>query len=218
LLPVEVADTFSAALAELPADERLRWQRHKVKSGETLSEIAEQYHTTMASIRAANELTRDTIRAGSYLMIPVASRSLSSYSHSKEQRLARTRETDRGGRRIDHVVAAGESFWSIGQRYGVSARKLAAWNGVAPRDTLAIGQTLVVWAAADSPVRATQPVSATTRKLRYTVRNGDSLSLIASRFRVSVSDLVRWNNIDKNNILRPGQKLTMYVDVTRQSG
>ena len=49
------------------------------------------------------------------------------------------------------------------------------------------------------------------------MRSGDSLSLIASRFRVSVNDLVRWNNIDKNNILRPGQKLTMYVDVTRQS-
>ena len=58
---------------------------------------------------------------------------------------------------------------------------------------------------------------AATRKLRYTVRSGDSLSLIASRFRVSVADLTRWNKIDKNNILRPGQKLTMYVDVTRQS-
>jgi peptidoglycan lytic transglycosylase D len=57
----------------------------------------------------------------------------------------------------------------------------------------------------------------TTRKLRYTVRSGDSLYLIASRFRISVNDLVRWNGIDRNKILRPGQKLTMYVDVTAQS-
>ena len=56
-----------------------------------------------------------------------------------------------------------------------------------------------------------------TRKLKYTVRNGDSLYLIASKFRVTVAQLVRWNNIDKNNILRPGQRLTMYVDVTAQS-
>jgi LysM repeat protein len=34
---------------------------------------------------------------------------------------------------------------------------------------------------------------------------------------VSVSQITRWNNIDKNKILRPGQKLTMYVDVTAQS-
>ena len=57
----------------------------------------------------------------------------------------------------------------------------------------------------------------TTRKLRYTVRSGDSLYLIANRFRVSVAQLTRWNKIDKNKILRPGQKLTMYVDVTAQS-
>jgi membrane-bound lytic murein transglycosylase D len=50
------------------------------------------------------------------------------------------------------------------------------------------------------------------------VRSGDSLYLIASRFRITVSDLVRWNSIAKDKILRPGQKLTMYVDVTRQSG
>jgi membrane-bound lytic murein transglycosylase D len=50
------------------------------------------------------------------------------------------------------------------------------------------------------------------------VRSGDSLYLIANRFRITVSDLVRWNSIQKDKILRPGQKLTMYVDVTRQSG
>ena len=49
------------------------------------------------------------------------------------------------------------------------------------------------------------------------MRKGDSLYVIASRFRVSIGDIARWNNIDKNKILRPGQKLTMYVDVTRQS-
>jgi membrane-bound lytic murein transglycosylase D len=49
------------------------------------------------------------------------------------------------------------------------------------------------------------------------VRNGDSLYLIADRFRISIADLVRWNKIDKGKYLQPGQKLTMYVDVTRQS-
>ena len=32
-----------------------------------------------------------------------------------------------------------------------------------------------------------------------------------------IGQIARWNNIDKNKILRPGQRLTMYVDVTRQS-
>jgi membrane-bound lytic murein transglycosylase D len=53
--------------------------------------------------------------------------------------------------------------------------------------------------------------------LNYTVRSGDSLYLIASKFRITINDLVRWNSIDKNKLLQPGQRLTMYVDVTRQS-
>ena len=47
----------------------------------------------------------------------------------------------------------------------------------------------------------------TTRKLRYTVRNGDSLYLIARKFRVGIDQIARWNSIDKDKILRPGQKL-----------
>ena len=90
---------------------------------------------------------------------------------------------------------------------------------MAPRDTLPVGRKLVVWTNSDVAPR-TSPTAAlgnTTRKLRYTVRNGDSLYLIANKFRVSINDIARWNGIDKNKILRPGQKLTMYVDVTRQS-
>ena len=217
LLPADVAESFNEALAAVPESERVRWQRHKVRNGETISEIAEQYHTTLASIRSANGIRGNTIRAGSYLMIPVAAKPLSAYSQSADERRTKTQNKQRKGSRVEHIVVAGESFWSISRRYGVTMRSLASWNGMAPRDTLSVGQKLVVWT---SETAAPQALSSngTTRKLRYTVRNGDSLYLIASRFRISVSDLVRWNNIDKGKYLQPGQKLTMYVDVTRQSG
>jgi len=87
---------------------------------------------------------------------------------------------------------------------------------MAPRDTLSVGQKLVVWTSQSTPTQALSS-NGTTRKVRYTVRNGDSLYLIANRFRISIADLVRWNKIDKGKYLQPGQKLTMYVDVTRQS-
>jgi len=216
LLPVEVSEAFNEALATVPESERVRWQRHKVRNGETISEIAEQYHTTLASIRSANGIHGNTIRAGSYLMIPVASKPLSAYSQSADERRAKTQNKQRKGNRVDHIVVAGESFWSIGQHYGVSMRSLASWNGMAPRDTLSVGQKLVVWTSQSTPTQALSS-NGTTRKVRYTVRNGDSLYLIANRFRISIADLVRWNKIDKGKYLQPGQKLTMYVDVTRQS-
>lgn len=216
LLPVDVVDAFSEALASVPKEERIRWQRHKIRDRETLSEIAEQYHTTLAAIRSANGIRGNTIRAGSYLMIPMASKPLSAYSQSADERRTKTQNRERKGNRVDHVVVAGESFWSISRRYGVNMYSLASWNGMAPRDTLSVGQKLVVWTAQPAPVEALSQ-NGTTRKISYTVRRGDSLSLIASRFRISVADLVRWNGIDKGKYLQPGQKLTMYVDVTRQS-
>ncbi len=216
LLPVDVYDPFTEALAAVPKDERLRWLRHPVQDGETLSEIAEQYHTTQSAIRAANNIRGNTIRAGQHLMIPVATKPLSAYSQSADARREQKQNTERSGKRFQHVVAAGESFWSIGQLYGVGMRELAAWNGMAPRDTLAVGQKLVVWTKEPVPGNAVN--GGPIRKLTYIVRSGDSLYLIASRFRITVRDIVRWNNIDENKILRPGQKLTMYVDVTAQSG
>ena len=214
-LPIAAAEQFESALAALPADERVRWQRHRVRNGEAISQIAERYNVTVATIRSANQLHGNMIRAGSYLMIPVATKPLTAYSQSADARRERKQNTQRSGNRVEHIVASGESFWTISRKYGVNMRRLASWNGMAPRDTLSIGQKLVVWT--QQPVAPANSAAATTRKLNYTVRRGDSLYLIASRFRVTVAQLVRWNNIDKNKILRPGQKLTMYVDVTAQS-
>ena len=56
-----------------------------------------------------------------------------------------------------------------------------------------------------------------TLLLNYVVKNGDSLYLIAKKFRVTIVDLARWNNLDQEKILQPNQKLIIYIDVTKQS-
>jgi len=223
VMPVEAADLFTEALAVVPPADRVRWKRHKIRSGEAISQIADRYNTTVTAIRSANNLRGNTIRAGAYLMIPVATKPLSAYSQSADARLAKTQNKPRAANKIEHVVAKGESFWTISRRYGVTHRQLAAWNGMAPGDTLAVGRKLVVWtddsaAVAETPrMSPTAALGNTTRKLNYTVRSGDSLYLIARKFRVGIDQIARWNNIDRDKVLRPGQKLTMYVDVTAQS-
>ncbi len=223
VMPIDVADQFSATLATVPQKDRVRWKRHKVKSGEAISQIAENYNTTVSALRSANNLRGNTIRAGHHLMIPVATKPLSAYSQSADARLEKKQNRQRAGNKLEHIVRSGESFWTISRKYKITHRQLAAWNGMAPGDTLSVGKKLVVWtnvsAAAAGSLPATSPMQAanTTRKLRYTVRNGDSLYVIARKFRVGIDQIARWNGIDKNKILRPGQKLTMYVDVTAQS-
>ena len=47
-----------------------RQRKYKVKSGDTLSEIAQKYHTSVSKIKKANGLRSDMIRIGQVLKIP----------------------------------------------------------------------------------------------------------------------------------------------------
>ncbi len=218
MVPVDAAPVLAQALADLPDRERVKWVRYKVKNGDVLSNIARKNGTTVELLRQVNGLNGSMIRAGKYLMIPTATRSLDSYTKSADSRLSSTMSRPRGVSKAQHVVKSGESFWSIGKKYGVSTRNLAKWNGMAPGDTLSVGRKLVIWTDGTVAQVGSSP-SDQVRKVTYTVRKGDSLARISSRFRVSVSEIQKWNagTLAKSKYLQPGQKLVMYVDVTAQS-
>lgn len=219
LLPYNNAKILKANLAQLPKDQRVQWKRHKIKNGETLGHIALKYDTTVKELRKINSIRGNNIRAGKYLLIPVASRSQNTYSLSSPQRLKAIQSTSKGNKtRINHIVQNGESFWTISRKYDVSMHKLAKWNGMAIRDPLRKGQKLVVWRSnsATSNTAGNAKPSHAIQSISYTVRNGDSLYRIANRYSVSIDDLHRWNKI-KGKYLQPGQKLKVYIDITEQS-
>lgn len=218
LLPADAAESFEQNLASVPDSERVRWTRHRIKEGETLSHIAVKYNTTVKHLRKVNGLRKNTIRAGKNLLIPVASRDRSDYKLSAGQRKKSIQNTSRGKKRITHIVQDNESFWTISRKYGVNMNKLAKWNGMAIRDPLRARQSLVVWKQNDpaSTQLSQRKPSNTIKSISYTVRNGDSLSRIASRYRVSVNDLHRWNTL-KSKYLQPGQRIKVYIDITEQA-
>ncbi len=219
LLPRGKAEQFKLEVAKVPPNKRINWVRHKIKNGETLSHISGKYRTTIPLIKEVNNIRGTQIRAGKYLMIPTATKSLQTYSLSASSRISTIQNTSRSGTKQFHIVRSGQSLWSISKNYGVTTQSLAKWNGMAPIDTLSIGQKLVVWtnASLSKPISLNQSrPSNALHALRYTVRKGDSLSLIANRFNIKVSDIRRWNQLGK--YLQPGQKLKLYVDITSQSG
>ncbi len=221
LLPLERVEPFRRALAQLPPERRLRWVRHRVRPGETLITIARRYRTTVATIKRVNRLRGNLIRAGRGLTIPVASRSRKAYTLSADQRRARTQNRPRGGQRVVHRVQPGDTLWDLARRYGVGVRQLARWNAMSPRDPLRPGQRLVIWtrgrAALPARIDAPPPRRRITRRIGYRVRPGDSLARISRKFKVTVEQLRRWNRLRKGAYLQPGQRLTLYIDVTRQS-
>ena len=217
-LPIENVPRFLAGLAQLPPEERIGWRRHKIRRGETLKQIARRYHTDVDLIRRVNHLRGHTIRAGDDLIIPVATREARAYTLSASQRLLRIQNTVRRGRhKVVHEVQPGDTLWTIARRYRVGVRQLARWNDMAPRDTIHPGQRLVVWTKSDRYLATVRSGPRRTQKIAYRVRRGESLSLISRKFRVSVRDLVRWNRLDPDKYLQPGQRLTVYVNVTEQS-
>jgi membrane-bound lytic murein transglycosylase D len=221
VLPIDRADQFSAGLAQLPEEKRVRWHRHQVASGQTLSHIARDYRTTVAVIQQANGLRDHRIRVGSHLVVPVAREAAGHYSLSQPQRQQQLQAVQRDGQRHLHQVQRGDTLWDLARNYNVSVNQITRWNGMAPNDLLRPGQQLVIWLPGGTTQAAAVRVHAPPAQLQsvtYTVRRGDSLYTIAKRFNVTIAQLREWNGLPQRGYLQPGQRLTLKVDVTQQYG
>ncbi len=217
LLPKHKVDHFKQGLAKLKKEDRLAWQRYKIRNGDNLGYIANKFHTDIDLIRKVNNITGNQIRAGKHLLIPVAAKSLDSYILSQDQRIAKKQAKPQQGFKVTHKVVSGDNLWDLGQHYKVSSRNIAKWNGFAPRDTLKLGQKLVIWQKPSPTSKAAKTnysiEQAIIRNITYKVRNGDSFARIADKFNVRISDIERWNSLSRNKYLQPGQRLKLSVDV-----
>jgi membrane-bound lytic murein transglycosylase D len=214
LVPKTNAETFRTALAKIPANQRVSWRNYKVKSGDSLNTIARKFSTTPSVIQQVNKLDGDLIRIGQRLIIPSASKGSDIYALSAAQRLERKQEQKRDGNKVNYTVRRGDTFWDIAREHRVSVREVAGWNGMAPGDPLMPGKKLVIWSKTTQPTQlASARGKAMVRKVGYRVRKGDSLSTIANRFSVNVSDIASWNDLNTSRYLQPGQSLVLYVDI-----
>jgi membrane-bound lytic murein transglycosylase D len=215
LVPVEKGVLFSKKMAAIPTDDRVTWNRYTIKQGDSLSTIAKKNNISVDSLKSINQLRGSRIRAGKTLMVPAATKPSQFYSYSSGQRLEKTHAAankKEKGNQLDYIVQSGDSFWTISQRYKVSVQKLAKWNNMAPRDVIQPGQTLKIWTSTPIVVSASRGV---IRKVSYHVRSGDSLHRIADKFSLTVSDILKWNQLKKYGYLQPGQAITLFVDVTK---
>lgn len=63
---------------------------------------------------------------------------------------------------------------------------------------------------------STEPPPDNSTKFIYTVKSGDNLGFISMWYNVRISDIRYWNNI-RGNMIRTGQKLSIYVPNSRAS-
>ena len=105
-----------------------------------------------------------------------------------------------------------ESFESIAKKHGMTVGQLKEVNGISARNK-AVPRLLVVpvepyGSARKLPIMYAPPIPVTTRRVFHTVKRGETLTSIASKYRVSVEDIKRWNGVSQAT---PGRKLALEV-------
>lgn len=176
--------SFQAAYEGLPASLKTPHQmglRYRIRPGDSLSLIASRYGTSVSAIQRANGLrSAHRIRAGQVLLIPPKG------GARYAMRGATTPST--------HVVQRGESLSGIASRYGTSVSALQRANGLSSPDHLRVGQRLTI------PGGASQAT--------HTVRPGETLAKIATRYGTTVAALRQANRIS-GHIIQPAQVLVI---------
>jgi len=120
-IPSGKKETFLANYAAVPSDQKIRWERHEVKRGETLSTVALLYHSTPEAIRDINGLKGGRIAPGKHLLVPLSLDGKAVDTASLPPQLGRKQE-------ILYRVRRGETLWKIAQNHNVSVTEIKEWN------------------------------------------------------------------------------------------
>lgn len=103
--------------------------------------------------------------------------------------------------RCRHEVLPGENLGQISKRYRTTAKRLRAINRI-KGNSIKAGRKLGIVSA--YPCR-------TRRKVKYTVRKGDTLGKVARKYKMKLRLLKRLNR-SARKYLRPGQRLVIVVE------
>lgn len=183
-----------------------------VQAGDTLYSISRQSGYSVAQIASWNGLAPPySLSVGQVLALtPSASGTVASTP------AATAPTTSSSG---THVVAAGQTLYSIARQYGSSVAQIASVNGLIPPYTLSVGQTLSIPSGGVSAAsigggsalttRYSTPSNNSTRNSIsfHKVKQNETLASIARDYGLTTHELSIWNGIGMPYTVYPGQSL-----------
>ena len=150
-----------------------------IRSGDTLSQIALDYNTTVRRLVELNNIENpNLIYTGESLIVPTTNSSIENI----------------------YIVRSGDTLSQIALNFNTTVSAIANLNGITNVNLIYTGQRLII--PGDSS--ADGCVHDCGHKL-YTVKSGDTLWSIARRYGTSIANIVRLNRIGNPNLIYPGQ-------------
>ena len=189
---------FAGSAAITSFRDAAAYEVHIVQPGETLSEIAKQYGTTVATLRQLNSLPdANFVWYGQRLVIDSSGSVVVEPQSGDAYQLYRVR--------------SGDSLTKLASRYGLSVAQIAQINGISPLRWLYNGQQLRL-PLSPGTVQASQAWTPASQVgdgdfQRYTVRPGDTLTRLAKQHGISLSRLMSINGLSLARWLYVGQVL-----------
>lgn len=178
--------------------------KYTVQSGDSVWGVATKYGLTMEQLVRWNGIQNNFIYPGQQLTVKEP-------AGTSTPPASNTTGTGNESASDTYTVKNGDSVWGIAEAHGITMAQLVDWNGIQNNFVYA-GQKLTVRNGGTNQQAATpatpsnngQASGTTTNK--YTVKNGDSVWLVANKHGITMEQLISWNQI-KNNFIYPGLEL-----------
>lgn len=169
--------------------------KYTVQPGDTVSAIAERHALHTEDVLRWNGLTwRSVIVPGQVLALSGADAAPPAVQSSA----------------ATHVVAAGDTVFSIAQRHGTTVDAVLAANGLTGDSVIYPNQVIALPGGSSSPApQAPAATPAPDGGTAHIVVSGDTLFAIAARYGASTALLYAWNGLDSSSIIYPGQSIVV---------
>lgn len=174
---------------------------YTVKSGDTLSGIANNYQTTVNTLARLNNLANpNLIYVGQRLLVQQAA------TPSQPQTTTPSTSTTTAA---TYTVKAGDTLGQIAANHQTSVNQLVQLNKLANPNLIYVGQVLTIKQATSASQSTTATPAKPTPTATYTVKAGDTLSQIAANYGTSYQTLASLNHLSNPNEIYVGQTLKL---------
>ncbi|MFP4520879.1 MAG: LysM peptidoglycan-binding domain-containing protein [Fibrobacterota bacterium] len=203
-IPAGSSEKFKKKLAGIDKKDKVSWVRYKVRRGDALSLIANRYGVSLSALKSINKIRGTRIWTGQHLLIPIKSGSSPPKATARAYRKSRSAFSKPEGRKpVYHTIKPGNTMSEIAELYNVGLSELRRWNGLRKGSRIYVGRRLKVY-----PPTGYKSVSSGGNVV-HTVKRGENLSLIADQYRVSLSDVLKRNDLDMDSRINPGEKIVI---------